>query len=246
MKKINILIFFLISFCVFGAEITLISLEGNEVTTGDIVTFSIQSEYDLEYLQKYKNKRVGDILYLLEVNKEGERIFARGILAEKAKEKKEKITAPAIDKFLVRNLNYKPIKSEKLKDFIIYKGPSVEIAKNFKRYGIWILATIAFLIMFFGLKTFYGKKKRKQEILMKRTVTLDMIISSESKIDFENIYNLRANVRRDLDFDTKDFEVFLEYIFSIQYKKSWSEDETHKSNELYSKVCKSMRVKDGI
>ena len=113
MKKILLL---LLSFTAFAADITLLSLQGNAVETGDIVTFKIQSEYDFNYLKKYKNQRVGNILYLLDITKEGDDFFARGILAERSqKEKKSNLQ----DKFFIRNLDYRQSKLKMSKDEIM-------------------------------------------------------------------------------------------------------------------------------
>jgi hypothetical protein len=227
--------------------VDLLSLSGEAQTTGDLVTFKVESELGFNELQKYKNKRVGDILYVLEVNRDGNGVFIRGILASPQQKKAttEKKIEPR-DIFTIKNLDYKPSENESLKDFIIYNGPDVEFSEESKKalkiFMALIGLVLGLLIIRKMLKIRNLKNKEK-----KRIEKLENEIKSySSKQEFESFYINRKNILDDFRFETNKYDSFIVSLNLIQYKESWSDEELTLIKESYSKLIETLGRKNGI
>jgi hypothetical protein len=228
-------------------KIELLALEGGEVTTGDIVNFKVVSKYEFDYLKKYKNKRIGEILYVLEITTENKNIFIRGILAEPEKKKPLKVETEKPEyEFDLKNLNYKPSQNKKMMDFIIFKGPKIDLSERVREIGIPILITL-FVILFVFLGSFYYlRRKNKLEAEAIRKATLLIIKNAKTTQDFEAIYSSRSKIERDLDFDKKLYIKFLEALNKVQYKKDWELKDSSEVLDLFERFKESTRIKDGV
>jgi hypothetical protein len=246
MKKIYILIF-LISTHVLSTQVDLLSLTAETQTTGDLITFKVESELDFTELQKYKNKRVGDILYVLEVNRDGNGVFIRGILAapEQNSNASEKAVEPK-DIFTIKNLSYEPVKSEKLKDFIIFNGPDVKFSENSRKAMMVLFTLLGLMIGTLIIKRIMKIRKLKSEEKERLKKIETEIKSYSCKKDFEQFYLNRKVILRDFEFNNNKLNVFIESLNLIQYKETWSEEELTKIKESYLELIKSMGRSNGI
>jgi hypothetical protein len=246
MKRIYWFIF-IITTHALSAQVDLLSLSGEAQTTGDLVTFKVESELGFDDLQKYKNKRIGDILYVLEVNRDGNGIFIRGILAspEQKKSISEKNIAPN-DNFTIKNLNYKPSENEKLKDFIIYNGPDVKFSEGSKRALKIFMAFIGLVIGLLIIKKMLRIRNLKAKENKRLEILEGEIRSNSSKNEFELFYIKRKSILNDFRFETSKYEDFLLLLNQIQYKETWSEEELKQIKESYSKLIITMGRKNGV
>jgi hypothetical protein len=228
-------------------KIELYSLEGSDVTTGDIVNFKVVSKYEYDYLKKYKNKRIAEILYVIDISEENQNIFIRAILADPIKKK----TKPDLEvekeyEFIIKNLNVKPSDLQKLKDFIIFEGPKVKFAQKMREIGIPILIILISLGIVGFASFIYLKRKSKREARELKQKTLTLVSNAKAEKDLEQIYSLRNKIENDLDYDEKAYIAFLASLNKVQYKQKWSLEDHPEVNTSFNKFQVSARIKDGV
>lgn len=244
-----IVMILLISVHSFANQVNLLSLSADEHITGDIVTFKVESSLDFEELATYKNSRVGDILYVLEVNRDGNGIFIRGILAEQSEPKKTtenaEIKEPT-NTFVIKNLDYKPVKNEKLKDFIIYKGPDFQISEKNKKMILITLSGFFLLFSIFILRLFLRAKRKKKNEQNRLNEIENRLKNYQDKDEFESFYLERQKILLDFSYSTEKLEEYINYLNEIQYKPAWSSEELDEIRSLYKKLIKSMERKNGV
>ncbi len=250
MKNLSLFIFLIYSYS-FAAQVELLSLDAEKKSTGDIVTFKVEGELSYEELKSYQNKRVGDILYILEVNTEGAGLFIRGILAEPKKKPatipQEIVKPPEMkDTFLIKNLNYEPSQTEKLKDFIVYQGPKVELSEESKKALKIIFAFLALVIIsFVSKKILYIRREKKKE--RQRIDELEEKIRGlGNKNEFEKFYQDRKLIAKDIKFEASKLLAFEKELNLIQYKPLWTAEELETIRKAYKKLLDSMERNNGV
>ena len=249
MKKLLILIC-LYSINSFAAQIDLYALQNDEVKTGDIVSFKVQTEKSFESLLLYKNKKVGKILYVLDLTLEGENIYMRAILApiEKEPTDKENLAKKKKpeDTFLINNLNYREEQIPPLKDFVVLPGPEVFLSEKTKKNIFLVVCFFLVVLVSLVSRKLFLKSKKKKRILLRKKKKLLMIQDAKTKEDFEKIYRNRKDILNDIEFDEKKLKEFIETINDVQYKKSCTPEELEKLKLKYMNFSKTARVSDGV
>ncbi len=249
MIKIFILTF-LYSTGVFSSEIHLYALQAEQVRTGDIVSFKVETEKEFQDLLTYKNKKIAEILYVLDITEEGDSVFIRAILAPidkktKLKLKKDDQKQPE-DIFFIKNLNYKEEQIAPLKDFVVLSGPEVLISEKTKKglilFGILLLFSLCFIV---GRKLFI-KSKIKKRILLEKKKRIILIREAATKKEIENVYLGRKKLLRELEYDQKKLKRFVETINEIQYKKNCTDEEFKKLELEYKSFSETVRISDGV
>ena len=229
----------------FAAEIKLLSTNSNKVYRGDIIKFKVETTLNMKDLEKYKNKRVDDLLYILSITKKNKDIIAEAIIAEKGL--KEKVEKP-LDQFTVYNLDFVATKKKSIKDFILMESGE-KSTKSMMNILLIILVTL--LLIFLPLILKLIKKKKEKKIKRKVWKQNQSVIEIElrdtrDRKDLENIYKKRIEIDEYFYFDKESKTNFVRLINTIQFKKDWSGDELASALAKYKSFYSSIEVKNGI
>ena len=104
----------------FADEVGILSTTQKQVTQGDLVKLKVIDSRGIEYYQQYKNKRIGSLIYVIDVIEKDNEVYFDAIVSEMgAKEKSPKLN----DKFILKGLNYYSSKRQQLMDFITLNVP---------------------------------------------------------------------------------------------------------------------------
>jgi hypothetical protein len=229
----------------FAADVKLLSENPNKVYRGDIIKFKVETTLSMNELEKYQNKRVDDLLYILSITKKNNDIIAEAIIAEKGL--KEKVEKP-LDQFTVYNLDFVATKKKSIKDFIL-----MDSGEKSTKSMINILLIIIFLLLLIISPLIFKliKKKKEKKIKWKKWKLNQNVIEIElrdtrDRKDLENIYKKRIEIDEYFYFDKESKTNFVNLINKIQFKKDWSGEELASALAKYKSFYSSIEVKNGI
>lgn len=246
MSKVILLIFFLfINLIAYADDVGVLSTTQESVTQGDLVKLKVIDSRGLDYYSQYKNKRIGSLLYVIDVIEKDDEVYFDAILSEMGpKEKPPKLD----DNFILKGLNYYPSKRQQLMDFITLDIP-IDIKKSLP---LWIYFLFTLIVVVIGLWWYSNRNLRKKAKLQKqlkekRIAKLQKIIqTAESEDDYANVYLLRDEITDYFELDLDDFENLIDEINAIQYQPSWPKEEFSNIKKRFNKIKNDLKVKSGI
>lgn len=245
MKILIALSVFIISFYSQADEVGLLSTSQKAVTEGDLVTLKIVDTRDKQYYLQYKNKRIGALVYALDITEKQGELYFEAIVSEAGpKEKDLKIK----DKFVLKGVNYYPSKKSKMMDFITLNIP-IELAKE---KGVWVYIIIALILLIsFGWwisnRDIRMRQKRQQRIKDEKiSKLLGIITKANTQSDFSSIYLHRKCFYEYFDLDFDKFEKIIMKLDEIQYQEHWPEDKFAILKQEFKSIKNNIKVKSGI
>ena len=246
MSKVILLIFFLfINLIAYADDVGVLSTTQESVTQGDLVKLKVIDSRGLDYYSQYKNKRIGSLLYVIDVIEKDNDVYFDSIVSEMGpKEKLPKLG----DNFILKGLNYYPSKRQQLMDFITLDIP-IDIKKSLP---LWIYFLFTLIVVVIGLWWYSNRDLRKKAKLQKqlkekRIAKLQKIIqTAESEDDYANVYLLRDEITDYFELDLDDFKNLIDEINAIQYQPSWPKEEFSNIKKRFNKIKNDLKVKSGI
>lgn len=246
MSKVIVLIFFLfINLIAYADDVGILSTTQESVTQGDLVKLKVIDSRGLDYYSQYKNKRIGSLLYVIDVIEKDNDVYFDSIVSEMGpKEKLPKLG----DNFILKGLNYYPSKRQQLMDFITL-DITIDIKKSLP---LWIYFLFTLIVVVSGLWWYSNRDLRKKAKLQKqlkekRIAKLQKIIqTAESEDDYANVYLLRDEITDYFELDLDDFENLINEINAIQYQPSWPKEEFSNIKKRFNKIKNDLKVKSGI
>lgn len=245
MKIVIVFIFIFKTLSCLADDVGLLSTTQKEVTDGDLVTLRIIDTRSVDYYSRYKNKRIGDLVYVLDLKeKDGELYFDTIVSKAGPKEKRLELS----DKFILKGLNYYPSKRNQLKDFITLNIP-IKIHEKIK---VWAYVLLVIIIIAIGL-WWYSKsgirkreKKLKKMIQEKNEQLLDLVTKANSQADLSTIYVHRKEIEANLELDVPKFKKIMNDLDAIQYQKEWPKEEYNKIQKSLRSIKEEIKVKSGV
>lgn len=246
MSKVILLIFFLfINLIAYADDVGVLSTTQESVTQGDLVELKVIDSRGLDYYLQYKNKRIGSLLYVIDVIEKDDEVYFDAIVSEMGpKEKPSKLD----DNFILKGLNYYPSKRQQLMDFITLDIP-IDIQKSLP---LWIYFLFTLIVVVIGLWWYSKRDLRKKAKLQKqlkeqRIAKLQKVIkTAESEDDYANVYLLRDEITDYFELDLDDFKNLIDEINAIQYQPSWPKEEFSNIKKRFNKIKNDLKVKSGI
>lgn len=245
MKIYILFITFFVTLTSFADEIGLLSTSQKEVTNGELVKLKIIDTRSKSYYSKYKNKRIGPLIYVLDIIEKQDELYFDAIVSEAgSKEKKLEID----DKFILKGLNYYPTKKNQIKDFITLNIPILIKKKK----SLWIFVTLTLILFAFGFWWYSNRNRRKKAKRIKKIKKekiekiLALIEKAKTSDHFAQIYLQRTDILEFFELDTKKFKEVIDQINSVQYKKEWPEEELNQLIKMMNSIRKNVRVKSGV
>lgn len=239
MKSILLLTIFMFTVSSFAEDVGLLSYSSKEVTSGDIVKLKIIDSRNEFYFKKFKNKRIGPLIYVVDLVKEDGELFFEAMVSEMGpKEKMPELS----DKFILKGLNYYPSQKKQMTDFITLDIP-IEIPKKTSTYVYIVTLLLIFcgsIYWFINRKKRIRKKKhkkRKEEEIERLKLLFNKVGNKEN---ISQIYLERENIKTYFEIDEINFKKTMDLINKIQYQPSWPEDD-------YVLVCKKLKsISEGL
>lgn len=238
-------LFFILSFSAIADDVGILSTTQKGVTDGEIVTLKVIDSRDLKYFSQYNNKRIGSLIYVINTFEKENEIYFEAIISQMGqKEKPPKLA----DNFILKGLNYYPSKNKPLMDFITLNIP-IDVKKNMP---MWLIILLAFILIAFSYWWFSTKSQRRREKLKKIKLKaradelLGLIQKADSKKDYSKIYILRSEITQFLEYDNSEFNKIMKHLDSIQYQKSWPEEDFNLIKKNFKKIKDDIKVKSGI
>ena len=246
MSKVILLILFLfINLIAYADDVGVLSTTQESVTQGDLVKLKVIDSRGLDYYSQYKNKRIGSLLYVIDVIEKDNDVYFDSIVSEMGpKEKLPKLG----DNFILKGLNYYPSKRQQLMDFITLDIP-IDIKKSLP---LWIYFLFTLIVVVIGLWWYSNRDMRKKAKLQKqlkekRIAKLQKVIqTAESEDDYANVYLLRDEITDYFELDLDDFKNLIDEINAIQYQPSWPKEEFSNIKKRFNKIKNDLKVKSGI
>ena len=218
--------------------------QSKEITNGEIYTVKIISEKNFEELEKYKNKKINEIMYVMDLNRKPDGNYFKVFVTDPPKKPKKKID------FALLGFQYKPTNKGMGQDFYAFAS-DFKLNNSVSSYGWYIGVLLLIVILGFSPKLIklyknYKRKKylRKQTLIFSREL-LEKVRKAQTRKDFEKIYSDRKVIQKFLDIDHGNFVKFLNTLAAIQYKREWSEKECELINNLFKEI-RYFKVRSGI
>lgn len=218
--------------------------QSKEITNGEIYIVKIISEKSIDDLKTYKNKKINEIMYVMDLSSKPDGNYFKVFVTDPPKKPKKKID------FALLGFQYKPTNKGMGQDFYAFAS-DFKLNKNIGSYGWYIGALFLIVLLGFSPKLikFYKNYKRKK-YLRKQTLIfskelLEKVRKAQTRKDYEKIYSDRKMIQKFLDLDHGNFVKFLNTLAAIQYKRDWSEKEKELINNLFKEI-KYFKVKSGI
>lgn len=223
------------------------------IHNNEIYEVKIQSEFSEEKLKNLVNKKINDVMYVMEFyQKENDEKFFRIFVTDPPKKKEESDKKEEYEVVFDRSFfEYRADNNDKNPDFMTFDVPYN--MENFKTQtwplilGIF-LVFIFFPLFLFGIKAFkkmMKSKKIRQQFQKQSQEYIELILSAQSRKDFEQIYLSRKSIKNHIDVSEKKFEKFLNEINEHQYKEVWSETEIIRLKSLQNELG-DLRVLRGV
>lgn len=209
-------------------------LDQVDIENGEIYSVVVESEKSIEELQAFKNKRINDIMYVLEVRKEFDKKIFKVFVTDPPKKKKDKVD------FVPVNFNYNSKNKNVGQEYITF-DKKFELNQNKAMSYLWlILAAIGLIVLvILGVKLLVYQRRVSKERQIRKAEALelqDLLQTAKIRPDFENIYKNRRKILKFLNLNEESFQEFLSYIDIIQYKPQWSENEIEETKILFKKI----------
>ncbi len=222
----------------YATEYTLVALDKEKKSTGDIVEFSVD-ELDYSKSKTLKNKRINNLLYVLNTYRKNETTILETIISELKKgEEFEELE----DIYQVEGLNYKYKEIKLNKEFSIIDNKIVLLESKVLYV---ILGLLSLLLIVFSVIFLKRRRKIKNEIA-ERKQRLDVDSNQTSRNHIENIYTNRREVFDLYEIDKDAFEVFEVELNKIQFKKEWTVEESKNIENIFQNFVKTVRDKNGV
>ncbi len=209
-------------------------LDQVDIENGEIYSVVVESEKSIEELQAFKNKRINDIMYVLEVRKEFDKKIFKVFVTDPPKKKKDKVD------FIPVNFNYNSKNKNVGQEYITF-DKKFELNQNKAMSYLWlILAAIGLIgILSFGTKLLVYQRRISKDKQIRKAEALelqDLLNAAKIRPDFEEIYKKRRKILKSILLNEESFEEFLSFIDRVQYKPKWSEPELEEVKTLFKKI----------
>lgn len=244
MRCYSALLILTIAFPSFGAVYKISPADKSEISPGDKIKAVMESAVPGESLPDVKGKRLGGFFYVMEQNgSELEVIVAPPATVDNA------VMSPVgknKDKFLLEGFNYKHKNVENIKDYLVER-PDYELPWDGKGF----LAVLALAALFASapaykkIKKMLERKKERERLRREAEEILKYLKDASGRKEMEKLFTNREKYRQFLETG-ESFNSFLNALDKIQYKPSWTQDETEEVGRLLNKVKKTARMKSGI
>jgi hypothetical protein len=214
-------------------------IDDKKVTIGDIVSLKVaDKEVSATDLGQYKNKRISELLYVLDIIESDKGVFFKVIIAEKSEKEKVEIE----DVFKVKNVNfeYQKIKLE---------GSFKTIDENITLQGQRVILIIVILFLFaIGALVFIKllKKKKRKKINSQKRSELNLSSKQLTRKHLENIYLKSSDIQALYSYKEESLLKFQQSLNDVQYKKIWSGQEYEEVCESYREFLKTVKDKNGV
>lgn len=246
MKKFIIFLFiFALNLSSFADDVGLLSYSSNEYSDGDIVKLKIIDARGKKHFEKYKNKRIGKLIYVIDVISQGDEVVFEAMLSQMGK--KEKL--PKLqDNFIIKGLNYKPGRPNQLMDFITLDIPiNIPVKMSFYYTLIILILLVTFTIYWFKTKYKRRRNKKLKQIKLQNIQKLKSLFEQvESEETISTIYLKRKQIVTFFDVDENNFNEIMRVINEIQYEPKWPEDKYKRVCSQLKKIANDLQVKRGI
>lgn len=223
----------------------------NNIENNEIYEVRVESDLKEEELLKLQNKKINDVMYVIDVFFDGDDKFFRVFVAEPPKDKEKQKIDPYFDR---TSFSYKYVKKQKPQDFLSFeKDFTVKEFKAFwQKYAIYIFIILLLIPMpYFIYKGYFyflsSKQSRKEKLRIKK-LSKDLVTLFEeasTREDFENIFAKRKLYKRYIETDHQQFNKLLQKIDDFQYQKDWSDIEVSEIKKIKNKVG-PLRVSRGV
>jgi hypothetical protein len=138
-----------------------------------------------------------------------------------------------------------------LKDFMVKEGnygdQPIIAEKNYKITQWWpylLLLVVIVLLSFVAIKVFKASRKKKVEALRIKTqkeLLVKKLIMVEDRAELEEFIANKNEYFNYSLLSEQDLHELVGYVESIQYKKSWTQEEIKITNDLLNQIRKNLK-----
>ena len=245
MKVLVLILTFIMSSYSFADEVGLLSVSQRSVTNGDLVRLKIIDTRLKDYYSKYKNKRVGTLIYVLDIIEKQDELYFDAIVSEMGpKEKKLELD----DKFVLKGLNYYPSKKNQMMDFITLSIPvEIKKQKSLWLYLIFVIIALVGGLWWYSNRDMRRKTKKIKRIRQERNEKLLSLLKKAQKPDeYAEIYLKRHEIMDNFELDSAKFKKVIEKIDLIQYQEQWPQEELELVRKTFVSISDNIKVKSGV
>ena len=214
-------------------------LDDKKVSIGDIVSLKLADEgVAAADLGQYKNKRISELLYVLDITENDKGVFLKVIIAEK--NEKEKVDIDDIFKVKNVNFEYKKVKLD---------GSFKTIDENIILEGQRLILIIVILVLLaIGVLIFIKvsrRRKRNKTNFQKRS-NLNLHTKQLTREHLERVYSQSSELKALYSYNEERLKTFQQSLDDIQYKKVWTGQEYEEVCENYVEFLKTVKEKNGV
>ncbi len=214
-------------------------VDDKKVTIGDIVSLKVaDKEVSATDLAQYRNKRISELLYVLDIIENDKGVFFKVVIAEKTE--KEKVEIEDVFKVKDVNFEYQKIKLE---------GSFKTIDENITLQGQRIILIIVILLLFvIGAFIFIKilKNKKRKKINSQKRSELNLRTKQLTREHLESIYLKSSDIQALYTYKEESLLKFQKLLNDVQYKKIWSGQEYEEVCESYREFLKTVKEKNGV
>lgn len=244
MKCYSALLILTLSLPCFCAVYKITPAGKSDISPGDKIKAVMESAVPGGSLPDVRGKRIGGFFYVMEQSgSELEVIVAPPSSVDNA------VMSPvgeSKDKFLLEGFNYKHKNVENIKDYLVER-PDYKLPWDGKVF----LAVLALAALFASspiyrrIQTSLERKRERKRLRVEAEEILRKLKEASSREEMENLFINREKCRQLVEAGDS-FNSFLNALDRIQYKPSWTQDETEEVCRLLNKVKKTARMRSGI
>lgn len=228
-----------------------LEVERNIIKNNEIYEVAIDSELSDEELQKVKNGKINEVMYVMDVFIDGDDRFFRVFVTDPPKKAKKDKENKIETYFDMSSFQYDPSNKEKTPDFLTMDLP-YELPKSRSELMKTILIILGAMFFFplslltvKGSSMFLGFQKRKRFKKNRAKELIELFEDSKLREDFEKIYMLKKEFELHIEWDDNSFQKFLKCINNYQYQKNWDQEILNEVNKS-KRAVGQLRVSRGI
>ncbi len=236
----------LISFNVNAQVGSVYPINGNKIENGTIHYVAIESQKsDLELLS-YKNKKINDMMLVLEVLvKKTPRQFKVFVTdppqQQKDSEDNKEVKKTRIE-FVAKGFKYNFVPKNLEEELFSFEKKMKKKESNLSLYLGWLIGIVGLMFTIWITRKVVIKRRASREKEQKKRECFDKIKNAFTRKEIENLYKEREYIDRYCQLDSEKWGEFLNLVEQIQYKRDWTETEKKQALVLKEKVLKAGEV----
>lgn len=211
-----------------------------QVSPGEVLEvyiYSSEVEVPNEDLAQYKNQRIGDRLYVLNVDKDNR--VLKVIVTKEGKPDNKKEDGQAEQVVTYRNLTFLKAESPSIPSyFTVESGNKFEVVKNLPILGSVLLLILLALLA----RPILRKLKKAKEAKREKNELLNLVQTAEKRKGFELIYAKRKRLQEVFKLHPDDLIEFENTLNKYQYSPEWDEQALGEVKKSYQKLLEVLRI----